>query len=574
MRRPALAGIAAATVAAAVFAFGAPAHVHAAANTITVTGTGDATVSACTGTSPSLTCATLRDAVSQANSDSGDTINLPAGTITLDQCSSMKSIGLDIEKSMTVNGQGSGSTTVTGGTCSGGSTAWNDALFFNCNTPLTLAFNGVTLANGNASDAGESGATDGGALDLGEDPGACDPPDNINLSLNDVDFNNDVTSCSTCSVTQGVGAGGGLYFNSTGPISMNHVTFSHNSAALAGGGAYIDTNAAITLKNVYAHDNTACALLCTKPLSDEGGGALALVSTPQSSGDAATNLLISNNTVSSGEGGGVIADLAASSMTWNNMTLNGNKVTSALNPTLGVGGGFYMTSVGQSDITNVTATGNVAQNAGGAFHAGIASTMHLTFATINGNSVTTSAGTGGGIFQGHSSHVTLSASFLYQDNVGSSLSECDGALTSAGYNRADDTTCGLTQSTDQQSSSFNPQLSAPAANPVTGIGPSTVGATSDSSPLLTEAPATGSPVIDQLPDPAPCIPGSTFDARGVPRPQGPACDLGAFEAIPPVPPTGAGGMLPPEVVGVAAGGLTLVLGALLGMQRRRRTSSR
>jgi hypothetical protein len=89
----------------------------------------------------------------------------------------------------------------------------------------------------------------------------------------------------------------------------------------------------------------------------------------------------------------------------------------------------------------------------------------------------------------------------------------DGEITSFGWNVAADTSCGLTATGDQQ-----------------GVDP-LLGALGDNGgPTPTVLPAAGSPARDAI---APgtaglCTVGLT-DQRGVTRPQGPSCDVGAVE---------------------------------------------
>jgi hypothetical protein len=52
-------------------------------------------------------------------------------------------------------------------------------------------------------------------------------------------------------------------------------------------------------------------------------------------------------------------------------------------------------------------------------------------------------------------------------------------------------------------------------------------------PTQTLLPLAGSPVVDRVPTGGPGCSGSGKDQRGVPRPQGPACDIGAVEAANP-----------------------------------------
>ena len=95
-------------------------------------------------------------------------------------------------------------------------------------------------------------------------------------------------------------------------------------------------------------------------------------------------------------------------------------------------------------------------------------------------------------------------------NLGTSgQSDCLGSFTSSGYNLESAADCAFRSAGDKQGS--NPQLLPLAAN---------------GGPTNTMALNSGSPAIDTG-DPA-CPPPGT-DQRGVNRPQGARCDIGAYE---------------------------------------------
>ena len=108
----------------------------------------------------------------------------------------------------------------------------------------------------------------------------------------------------------------------------------------------------------------------------------------------------------------------------------------------------------------------------------------------------------------------------------------DNAPLSLGYNYSDDTTCNLVLATDNQNVANDPMLAALANN---------------GGPTATRLPQTGSPLIDaitplvagQCPsEPTPLV---TTDQRGLTRPSGPGCEIGALEiqvAAPAAPVTG------------------------------------
>jgi hypothetical protein len=111
------------------------------------------------------------------------------------------------------------------------------------------------------------------------------------------------------------------------------------------------------------------------------------------------------------------------------------------------------------------------------------------------------------------------------------------ASTSQGYNFSDDDTCGLDQATDKVSTPNDPGLGALGAN---------------GGPTETMVPQTGSPVIDAIPAAA-CqtgiAAGIAVDQRGVTRPQGPGCDIGAVEVEVVAPPAPSPAVVTPRFTG-------------------------
>jgi hypothetical protein len=97
-------------------------------------------------------------------------------------------------------------------------------------------------------------------------------------------------------------------------------------------------------------------------------------------------------------------------------------------------------------------------------------------------------------------------------------SNCSGTVTSQGHNIESGTDCGFTGSGDRQNTD-------PKLGPLQDNG----------GPTQTQVVQVGSPVIDAG-NTADC---PTTDQRGVTRPQGPACDIGAVEVEPPLVSTGS-----------------------------------
>jgi hypothetical protein len=167
-------------------------------------------------------------------------------------------------------------------------------------------------------------------------------------------------------------------------------------------------------------------------------------------------------------------------------------------------GGVLQTS-GTVNITNSTISGNKATRFGGGVAASGA-VMNIRNSTIANNE---SGRLGGGII------TELGTTVVVKNTIvsGNSVDNCDaaqlgGAISSQGNNISSDDSCGFTQTTDKLNT--NPLL-GPLQN--------------NGGPTDTRALLTGSPAIDTGANAA-C---PATDQRGVARPQGPRCDIGAYE---------------------------------------------
>ncbi|HZF11400.1 MAG TPA: choice-of-anchor Q domain-containing protein [Thermoanaerobaculia bacterium] len=161
-------------------------------------------------------------------------------------------------------------------------------------------------------------------------------------------------------------------------------------------------------------------------------------------------------------------------------------------------------SVGPATILNSTFSGNVSEGSNLRIESGT-----LTHVTITANR-------GGGLEVGLP--ITLTNSIVAGNPGGDCFLFFPGFSTVAGTASLDgDNTCGLTGP-----SNF------PGVDPL--LGP----LADHGGPTDTQAPLFGSPVVDHA-DTAAC---AAVDQRGVPRPQGAGCDIGAYEqaGAPPPPP--------------------------------------
>ena len=285
---------------------------------------------------------TLRDAITQANQDSGDTItfasSLAGQTITLTQGE------LLVTSSMTVTGLGASQLTISGG--------GNSRIFDICANDggaSHVSITGLTLTDGNGTGANYMGA--GGAIYNSE-----------NLTLAGNTFSgNSATS------------GGGL--ENRGTLKSSSNTFSANIASYTvsgggGGGGGIDNNGSLTSSNDTFSGNTA----------EEGGGIENFRTMTSTSDTFSANIA----TVSGGggEGGGIDNN---GSLTSSNDTFSGN--------TAEVGGGIE--NYGTMTSTSDTFSANIAVSGGGGDGGGIHNYGSLTSSndTFSGNT----AAVGGGI---------------------------------------------------------------------------------------------------------------------------------------------------------------------------------
>ncbi|HXW34848.1 MAG TPA: choice-of-anchor Q domain-containing protein [Acidimicrobiales bacterium] len=265
-----------------------------------------------------------------------------------------------------------------------------------------------------------------------------------------------------------------------------------------GDGVFVSAGGSATLTNDTLTNNTAFR----GPSGDVGGGIY-------NSGTAVLN----DDTVSdnnSSNGGGGIYTSADSSTTVTDSTVSGNLGN-------GEGGGIF--NAGLAFLRDDTVAGNTAEyselavDTGGGIY-GDEGTLHLDADTIANN---TAPGPGDAVGTASGTTTDLAGTIFGQPVLSDTL--CDVVSGSTwnddGYNVSQDTSCALSSATSL--SNTNADLGALAAN---------------GGPTETMLPATGSPAIDQIPNPTSAdgfslCPGT--DQRGVTRPQGPKCDIGSVE---------------------------------------------
>lgn len=273
-----------------------------------------------------------------------------------------------------------------------------------------------------------------------------------------------------------------------GQITVSGVTVTGGRAPMAGctcGGAFeVRGGGFLTLTNSIVEGNSSPAT---------GGG----IDVDSQSKAILQNDLITQNTAA-GAGGGVHVGYSTSTQFG---TVQITNTTISANTTTSGAAGAGLDNAGSATATNVTFAGNSSSGSGGAITNESTGTLSVTAATIAGNLAT---GPGAGINNVAGGHVML-RNTIADDG-------CAGTLSSQGHNLDRGTTCGLTQTGDL--SNVDPRLAQIALN---------------GGSVPTIALLAGSPAIDAG-DNSAC---PSSDARGVARPQGGACDIGAYEFAPP-----------------------------------------
>jgi predicted outer membrane repeat protein len=285
-------------------------------------------------------------------------------------------------------------------------------------------------------------------------------------------------------------------------VTLNQVTLSNGNVANQGGAILVKTGAQLTTTEVKFSGNVATA----------GGGAIYA--------QAGTTLTVTANTFTNNDSGGTSGGggiLSLGTIAVERSTFSGNS---------GDLGGAIMVGtpanpLGSLSVVNSTFTANTAASHGNAIKN--FGTAVVTSSTLSNNQSATSDG----------AVSSTGSSFMLQNTIvaDGTPSNCSAVIpiTDGGHNIS------------------WPDTSCPGLNVDPSLGP----LANNGGPTQTLALPPGSPAVDGVPAiGASCFP---TDQRGVTRPQGPNCDVGAFELqvaptpvpVPP-PPTGAPVPGPPQ----------------------------
>ncbi|MBF8284782.1 MAG: hypothetical protein HW378_3697, partial [Anaerolineales bacterium] len=223
---------------------------------------------------------------------------------------------------------------------------------------------------------------------------------------------------------------------------------------------------------------------------------------------------ITGVTIKNGNSGYGGAIYNSGTLTVTNTTLTGNKS--------GVWGGGIK-NLGTLNLINVTISGNSSKQDGGGLYnySGTATLTNVTIANNIADSDANGSGNGGGIAVRSGSVVNIKNT-LIAGNLDKSSStkhpDCYGVLTSQGNNLVGIKTSGCSGVTN----GVNGDQAGTTSNP---IDPKLGSLQNNGGPTFTHALGTGSPAIDAGTNTG-C---PATDQRGLPRPVGLACDIGAYE---------------------------------------------
>lgn len=308
---------------------------------------------------------------------------------------------------------------------------------------------------------------------------------------------------------------GGAIYAPRGTLTIVNSNFSGNFAGSSGGAILEERNGTtLTVVGSIFNNNTAGG----------DGGAMVLVSDALISGSSFSG----NSSVS----GGAITKIVLGDLILDATVFNNNVATGKS----GASGGAIYTfqNVGSVSLTNVTISGNSANfNGGGIFNNVVP--MFLNNVTISNNTADSDNdgnGDGGGIFKDPSpiqvQNSIVAGNFDTPGNAGGGIMnpDCSGTFTTHGYNLI-----GRNDGCSGFVDGVNGDQVGTGANP---IDPQLNVLADHGGPTLTHALLPGSPAINAG---NPLTPGSggfacaAADQRGIIRPQGSACDIGAYEFV-------------------------------------------
>jgi hypothetical protein len=341
--------------------------------------------------------------------------------------------------------------------------------------------------------------------------------------------------------------GGGVIFNNRGTVTIENSTISKNTSSA--GGAVYSYRGTVEIENSTVSGNKA--IPAARQPYDWGGGVFS----------AGSYLTISDSVFSKNSasyGAGIMARI--SSVEIENSVISGNKATvfgggvftylsyltveesEFTKNSAVIGGGIANITSLSLEIKNSTISGNKAANGAGISSSEVSGTIDNS--TISANKASNS---GGGISHSYGSLVVTNSTITGNsaargggiDNAGDQLNLgrtiVAGNKATTGREINNQTADGAATTADDVnlfgvSNSSGVVGFAPGATdivPSVALGSILSSLSENGGPTPTHALVTGSPAIDAVPGADPGCGGE--DQRGVSRPQGAGCDIGAFE---------------------------------------------
>jgi hypothetical protein len=464
----------------------------------------------------------LRQAIN--NAAEGETIVVPAGigTIALD------SEELSVSHSLTIDGAGLASTVISGS---------GVLPVIAIKGSITVSISGVTITDGLAREPG--GIVEGGGMTVA---GATVTLANSAVSDNTADASDSGTKPG------GIAEGGGIAVLMGAHLTLIDTTVSGNralanasgtaSGGIAEGGGIFTRESSLAVFGGGIRENLVESSGASGSVAAGGGldyrGSASTTATLEGL-EVAGNVVVGDATSATGsggdlEGGGIDLFEGSGSATLSDLAIadNSESATGGSNGSggFGEGGGIFdggpPTTLTDSTVTanSVTSNGQGSAEAGAGRGGGIAvssALMSILNSTIAANAVAASGSAAGPVIGGNlsveppgvqvkNSIVTAGVAPLGSENCSVST-----AMVSDGHNIDSLDQCDFHAAGDHVNT--NPELGSLQNN---------------GGPVQTMALLSASPAIDAGED----LGCPARDARGVNRPQGAACDIGAYELAP------------------------------------------
>jgi Zn-dependent metalloprotease len=478
---------------------------------------------------PALPCLTIDGAIAKAGT--GDIIKVANGTYTSGQ------FGIVLSKSLQLSGGwASGFISQNGNSVIDGSSIHRCFDIWGRNTnptidqftvqhcsldygagitisDATVTISNSTITNNNANNAAAIYIHNNGTLTLNDsvvDNNTSYGAGAIYNNNGTLTINNSVISNNTGSFGSGIENDGSLNLN-------NSVVSDNSSTSDGGGGIYNDFGRTATITNSQIANNNAPrgggvfnnGILYLNSSTVSGNTSIGGIYVSVSGGNihnSGTATIINAKIINgySRQGGGLYNE--------GNITLHNTVI--AGNQTYNEGAGIYQKN-GGLDITNLTISNNIAKSSGGGIYV-FDGTVTINNSTITQNFVTSDSDSaiGGGLSNNFNRLFTIRNTII-AGNAAQLGTDCQGQITSGGHNLIGyGTGCSMVPASGDQIGTPGSPLNAKLGNLLDNGGG-----------MLTHALLPGSPAINTG-DPATC---AITDQRGVTRPQGAACDIGAFE---------------------------------------------